>query len=175
MDPKLYNCSFTRSRSAFLATSIMAASALFMPNGGALSKRLSNHVKIMAEKVISNRHRSVEIVLAFMVNIPWMFPGQHSTDDETATYISMATTIAIDLMLHKSIIPKAALGQGSNSTLARGECLDPQAALDIDGFPDVEPWSEQGAALLRSRERCWISLWVVERGFVLTRRVHFTE
>lgn len=164
MDPRLYNCTFTRSRSAFLTTSILAASALFMPTGGALSKRLSNHVKSLANRVIANRHRSIEIVLAFMVNIPWIFPGNRSTDDETCTYISMATTIAIDLMLHKVLVPNNTLEQGSNLSLSRGECLDPRTALDIDGFPDVDPWSEQGGLLLRSRERCWISLWVVERG-----------
>jgi hypothetical protein len=166
MDPQVYNFPFTRSRSAFLTTSVMASSALFQPTDGALSKRLSNHVRFLAERVIARRHRSVEIVLAFMVNIPWMFPGDRSTDDETCTYIAMATTIAIDLLLHKTLMPRNMLDGGAGMTLARGECLDTRTALDIDGYTDIEPWSEKGMLLLRSRERCWISLYVVERGYV---------
>src|SRR6478752_5234709 len=61
LDPRIYTVDFTRSRSAFLYTSIMAASALFMPSAAALSKRLSNHVRTLAHKVVVNRYRSVEI------------------------------------------------------------------------------------------------------------------
>ncbi|CAG7555732.1 unnamed protein product [Fusarium equiseti] len=119
LDPRIYTVEFTRSRSAFLYTSIMAASALFMPSAAALSKRLSNHVRTLAHKVVVKRYRSVEIVLAFMVNIPWMFPGQHSTDDETCTYISIANTVATDLSLHKSLVSPEMLGSGSDIGLAR--------------------------------------------------------
>ena len=76
----------------------------------------------------------------------------------------MATSIAIDLSLHKVLVPTELLQQGSELTLARGECLDTRMALAIDGFPDVEPWSDTGKLLLRNRERCWISLFVLERG-----------
>ncbi|KAK4093121.1 transcriptional regulator family: Fungal Specific TF [Purpureocillium lilacinum] len=169
LDPRIHSVSFTRTRSAFLCTSVMAASALFMPSAAALSKRLSNHVKTLAQRVMLRRHKSVEIVLAFMINIPWMFLGRHSTDDEACVYISMATSIAIDLSLHKVLVPTELLQQGSELTLARGECLDTRMALAIDGFPDVEPWSDTGKLLLRNRERCWISLFVLERGMSLAR------
>ncbi|KAF5576160.1 hypothetical protein FPANT_11061 [Fusarium pseudoanthophilum] len=112
---------------------------------------------------------SVEIVLAFMVNIPWMFPGQHSTDDETCTYISIANTVATDLSLHKSLISPEMIGSGSGIGLARGDCLDPRAALAMDGFPEIDPWSEKGRLFLRNRERCWLSLFVLERGMSLAR------
>lgn len=164
LDPRIYTLSYTRSRSAFLFTSILAASALFWPSTGALSKRLSNHAKTLANQVIPHRYKSTEIVLAFLLNVPWMFPGSHSTNDETAAYISMANTIAIDLSLHKVLVLPKMLGPGSNMTVARGECLDPKTALAIDGFPDVDPLSERGILLLRGRERCWISLFVLERG-----------
>ncbi|KAM5356668.1 hypothetical protein ACJ41O_003314 [Fusarium nematophilum] len=169
LDPRIYTVEFTRSRSAFLYTSIMAASALFMPSAAALSKRLSNHARSLAHRVMVNRYRSVEIVLAFMVNIPWMFPGQHSTDDETCTYISIANTVATDLSLHKSLVSPEMVGSGSGIGLARGDCLDPRAALAMDGFPEIDPWSERGRLLLRSRERAWISLFVLERGMSLAR------
>lgn len=147
----------------------MAASALFMPSAAALSKRLSNHTRTLAHRVMVERYRSVEIVLAFMVNIPWMFPGQHSTDDETCSYISIANTVATDLSLHKSLVSPEMLGSGSGIGLARGDCLDPRAALAMDGFPDVDPWSERGRLFLRNRERCWLSLFVLERGMSLAR------
>ncbi|EMT74589.1 hypothetical protein FOC4_g10000713 [Fusarium odoratissimum] len=169
LDPRIYTVEFTRSRSAFLYTSIMAASALFMPSAAALSKRLSNHARTLAHRVMVNRYRSVEIVLAFMVNIPWMFPGQHSTDDETCTYISIANTVATDLSLHKSLISPEMVGSGSGIGLARGDCLDPRAALAMDGFPEIDPWSEKGRLFLRNRERCWLSLFVLERGMSLAR------
>ncbi|KAF5977884.1 hypothetical protein FCOIX_6216 [Fusarium coicis] len=119
--------------------------------------------------VMVNRYRSVEIVLAFMVNIPWMFPGQHSTDDETCTYISIANTVATDLSLHKSLISPEMVGSGPGIGLARGDCLDPRAALAMDGFPEIDPWSEKGRLFLRNRERCWLSLFVLERGMSLAR------
>ncbi|EWG47535.1 hypothetical protein FVEG_07609 [Fusarium verticillioides 7600] len=169
LDPRIYTVEFTRSRSAFLYTSIMAASALFMPSAAALSKRLSNHARTLAHRVMVNRYRSVEIVLAFMVNIPWMFPGQHSTDDETCTYISIANTVATDLSLHKSLISPEMIGSRSGIGLARGDCLDPRAALAMDGFPEIDPWSEKGRLFLRNRERCWLSLFVLERGMSLAR------
>lgn len=142
----------------------MAASALFWPSGAALSKRLSTHARSIANKVIPNRYKSVEIILAFLINVPWMFPGTHSTNDETAAYVSMANTIAIDLSLHKVLMSPEMLGPNSRLSVARGECLDPRTALAIDGFPDVDPASERGILLLRGRERCWISLFVLERG-----------
>ncbi|CAM1502623.1 Fc.00g073990.m01.CDS01 [Cosmosporella sp. VM-42] len=169
LDPRLYSMEFTRSRSAFLFTSIMAVSALFTPTAAALSKRLSNHTRALAHRVINHQYKSVEIVLAYLVNVPWMFPGQHSTDDETCAYISLANTVATDLSLHKVLVSPELLGPGSGVALARGDCLDPRAALAMDGFPDVEPWSEQGRLLLRNRERCWLSLFVLERGMSLAR------
>jgi len=116
-----------------------------------------------------DRYRSVEIVLAFMVNVPWMFPGKHSTDDETCWYVSMATTMALDLSLHKILVPVSSLrdgaaGRGGVGAIARADCIDPKVALAMDGFADVEPGSEYGLRLLRRRERCWIALFVLERG-----------
>ncbi|KAL2262118.1 hypothetical protein VTK26DRAFT_2416 [Humicola hyalothermophila] len=190
LDPALYTASFTRSRSAFLFTSIAAAAALFMPSASALSRRLSNHCKALVTRIMVDRYRSVEIVLAFMVNVPWMFPGKHSTDDETCWYVSMATTMALDLSLHKVLVNAAALGSGRDGGVppggaqgfglgpglglgrggvARADCIDPKVALALDGFGDVDPASEFGLRLLRRRERCWIALFVLERGMCLAR------
>ncbi|KAI9152274.1 Satratoxin biosynthesis SC1 cluster transcription factor SAT9 [Paramyrothecium foliicola] len=169
LDPRLYTAEFTRSRSSFLFTSIMAASALFMPSCAALSKRLSNHAKTLAHRVMTRRFRSVEIVLAFLVNIPWMFPGKQSMDDETCTYMAMASTMAIDLSLHKSVAPTDRFQSSGSVGVARADYLDPRAALSIDGFLEVDPRSEKGRLLLRSRERCWIALFVLERGMSLAR------
>lgn len=172
LDPKLYTVHFTRSRSAFLFTSIMAASALFRPQDGALFKRLSTHAKNLAHRVVMRRHKSVEIILAFMVNVPWMFPHQHSTDDEAPWYIAMATSIAIDLSVHKLLVPADVLA--SAAAVARGDCVDPRTAMAIDGFDQIDPASELGRRLLRRRERCWIALFVLERGMSLARGRSFT-
>lgn len=174
LDPVLYTVPFTRARSCFLFTSIMAASALFMPNAAALSKRLSNHCKELALRCVARRHRSVEVVLAFMINVPWMVPGEHSTDDDTCWYVSMAATIAIDVQLHKIHMPLEAFRDGSSGNLSRADCIDPKGALILGGFPDVDPLSELGKRLIRRRERCWIALFVLERGMCLARGRSYT-
>ncbi|KAM7190090.1 hypothetical protein V8F33_009677 [Rhypophila sp. PSN 637] len=169
LDPVLYTAAYTRSRSAFLFTSIAAAASLFMPSASALSRRLSNHCKALVNRIMIDRYRSVEIVLAFMVNVPWMFPGKHSTDDETCWYVSMATTMALDLSLHKVLVHVAAIRDGLYGAIARADCLDPKVALALDGYGDVDPEAELGRRLLRRRERCWIALFVLERGMCLAR------
>ncbi|RYP70212.1 hypothetical protein DL771_005599 [Monosporascus sp. 5C6A] len=107
IDPVIHTVDFVRSRSAFLLTSIAAASALFSPSLDALYKRLSNHRQKLASLIVANRYKSVEIVLAFMVNVPWISAGEHWADDETSTYISMALMVALDLSLNKIILPSS--------------------------------------------------------------------
>lgn len=174
LDPVLYTVPWTRSRSSFLFTSILAAAALFIQSAGALSRRLSNHRKWLAHKVIEKRHRSTEIVLAYMVNVPWMDPGEHSTDDETCWYISMAATIAIDLQLPRISTPSARFQSGSSADLARQDFMDPAVALRQGGFKDIDPNSELGRRLVRRRERCWIALFALERGMCLARGRNYT-
>lgn len=167
LDPILHTVSFVRSRSAFLFTSILAASALFLPKAEALSTRLSNHTTHLVRTVISKRYRSVEIVLAFMVNIPWMTPAQHWADDETCAYLSMALTQALDLSLNKIVVPSPTIRPaGFLDRVAKAECIDTVKALQLDGFPNVDPSSALGRRLLRTRERAWLALFVLDRGCV---------
>jgi hypothetical protein len=112
-----------------------------------------------------NRHRSPEIVLAFMVNIPWMSPGKHWADDETCTYLAMALAIAMDISLNKLIIPQLSVSQHNDlGNIARSECISARKALSLDGFDDVDPSSSWGQMLLRRRERIWLALFVLDRG-----------
>lgn len=167
LDPVLHTAGFVRSRSAFLFTSILAASALFLPKAEALAKRLANHRNHLAKSVISNRNRSVEIVLAFMVNIPWMQPAQHWADDQTCAFLSMALTLALDLSLNKIVVPSPTIRPaGFLDRVAKAECIDSAKALQLDGFPQVDPSSAWGRRLLRTRERVWLALFVLDRGYV---------
>jgi hypothetical protein len=147
---------------------------MFIPTAGALYKRLSSHSKLLARNVSANRNRSPEIVLAFMVNVPWMAPGKHWSDDETCSYMSSALTIAVDISLNKLILPSpsdslAGLSEGR----AQSDFITARKALDMDGFPDVDPNSDLGRRLLRRRERFWLALFVLDRGYgwhyILTR------
>jgi hypothetical protein len=166
LDPTLHTAAFVRSRSAFLFTSILAASALFLPKAEALSKRLSNHRNFLAQKVMSDRSRSVEIVLAFMVNIPWMTPEKHWADDQTCAYLSMALTLALDLSLNKIVVPSPTIRPaGFLDRVAKAECIDSAKALQLDGFPQVDHSSVWGRRLLRTRERVWLGLFVLDRGY----------
>jgi hypothetical protein len=156
-------------RSAFLFTSILAASALFLPSTAALSKRLSVHRKNLAHRIMVNRNRSPEIVLAFLVSIPWMSPGKHWADDEACTYLAMALTIAMDISLNKLIIPSPGVQQNGNmGNIAKSECISARKALSLDGFDDVDPSSTWGQRLLRRRERIWLALFTLDRGSVLS-------
>lgn len=135
-----------------------------MTSAAALSKRLSKHCRFLAQYVISQRRRSIEIVLAFMVNVPWMPPGNYLGDDDTCSYIAMALTIALDLSLNKIVTPSSFLDGGILKRLARADCIDAKRVLHMDGFVDVDSDSEWGRRLIRRRERAWIALFVVERG-----------
>ncbi|KAJ5151760.1 hypothetical protein N7492_010055 [Penicillium capsulatum] len=174
LDPLVHTASFVRAQSAFLFTSIMAAAALFLPSAAALSKRLSRHGKWLAKRIMTHRHRSVEIVLAFMVNVPWMAPGAHLGDDDTCSYIAMALTVALDLSLNKIVSPPSGFDHDRLNRLARADFIDGKRALHMDGFDDVDPHSEWGRRLLRRRERTWIALFVVERGVCLARGRSYT-
>jgi hypothetical protein len=119
----------------------------------------------MARHVIKNRYRSIEIVLAFMLNIPWMSPGEHWSDDETCSYMAMALTIAMDVSLNKLILrPGSTLADVPRGT-AKFDCITARRALDLDGFLDVDAKSTFGRRLLRSRERVWLALFVLDRGY----------
>ncbi|OTB10727.1 hypothetical protein K445DRAFT_322743 [Daldinia sp. EC12] len=169
IDPVIHTVEFVRGRSAFLLTSIAAASALFSPSMESLYKRLSNHRQKLASLIMAKRYKSVEIILAFMVNIPWISAGEHWADDETSTYLSMALTIALDLSLNKVILPPSTEPRSPRDTIAISDCISSRKALSIDGFGDVDPESPKGRRLLRRRERTWLSLFVLERGVCLAR------
>jgi hypothetical protein len=170
LDPALHTTAFVRSRSAFLFTSILAASATFMPNTAALARRLAGHRERLAQRVINKRHRSVEIVLAFMVNVPWMSPGKHWTDDETCAFLSMALTLALDLQLNKIVVPSPTIRPpGFLEKIAKADCIDASKALQLDGFGNIDPTSAGGRRLLRTRERVWLALFVLDRGICLAR------
>ncbi|KXJ89128.1 hypothetical protein Micbo1qcDRAFT_235467 [Microdochium bolleyi] len=169
IDPVIHTVDFVRRRSAYLLTSIAAASAMFLPSMEALYKRLSNHRRHLAGLIMSRRFKSVEIILAFMVNVPWLSAGEHWADDETSTYMSMALTIALDLSINKIILPATAEPNSPRGTVASSECISARRALAVDGFAHIDPNSLMGKRLLRRRERVWLSLFVLERGVCLAR------
>ncbi|KAI1738640.1 hypothetical protein F4680DRAFT_424518 [Xylaria scruposa] len=169
IDPVIHTVDFVRRRSAFLFTSIAAASALFSPSLEALHRRLSRHRLKLADLVMTKRYKSVEIVLAFMVNIPWIPAGEHWADDETSTYMSMALSIAVDLYLNKIILPSSPDAPFSKDNIPSSDQISSRRALNVDGFTDIDPVSETGRRLLRRRERTWLSLFVLERGVCLAR------
>ncbi|KAF2757485.1 hypothetical protein EJ05DRAFT_511287 [Pseudovirgaria hyperparasitica] len=174
LDPFLYTLDFIRKRSSFLLTSIMAASSLFISYTDALAKRLSIHTKVLAQRVIAQRLRSVEIVLAFIVNIPWMPPGDHSADDDTGLYLATAMSIALDLSLDKIILPSSYIDRKVLDRIPNADCIDARKALTMDGFDGVDPSTEWGRRLCNNRERIWIALFVLERGVCLARGRRYT-
>ncbi|KAK8214091.1 hypothetical protein IWZ01DRAFT_431916 [Phyllosticta capitalensis] len=170
LDREIHSIDFIRGRSSFLFTSILSSAALFIPSAAAISKRLSLHCKKLAHNAMTERYKSVEIVLAFMVNVPWLSFGNHWADDETCTYLSSALTIAMDLSLHKIVVPSPSKPSTMGLQQPLGaDCIDARKALSLDGFDNVDPQSEWGRRLLRRRERTYISLFVLDRGVCLAR------
>lgn len=171
LDEVLHTANRVRARSAFLYTSILASAALFLPDAAALSVRLSNHNKHLFRHVINGVYRSLEIVLALMVSIPWMRPGRTwSTNDETCLYLSTALTLAIDMSLNKIATPSATMRpQGVMARIAQADCIAARKALNIDGHTSIEPDSILGRRYLRARERTWLALFSLDRGVCLAR------
>ncbi|KAH9872212.1 hypothetical protein IAQ61_005047 [Plenodomus lingam] len=169
LDPVVHTLPFVRNRSAFLFTTLLAMTAIFLPETASLAKRLLLHRRFLAEQVIVRKFRSVEIVLAFMVSIPWMPPGSHASDDDTSLYLATALSIALDMSLDKVITPSSSFDQELVRQTPKAECLHATKALAMDGFEDIDPNSEWGQRLLRRRERVWIALFVLERGVCLAR------
>ncbi|KAK9572081.1 hypothetical protein V6Z88_000462 [Aspergillus fumigatus] len=79
----------------------------------------------------------------------------------------MALTVALDLSLNKIVTPSTGFDSTLQNRLAKADCIDAKRALYMDGFEAVDPASEWGRRLLRRRERAWIALFVLERGYVL--------
>ncbi|KAH7066755.1 hypothetical protein BKA63DRAFT_537211 [Paraphoma chrysanthemicola] len=169
LDPVVHTLPFVRNRSAFLFTTLLAMTAIFLTEAASLAKRLLLHRRFLAEQVIVKKFKSVEIVLAFMISIPWMPPGKHASDDDTSLYLATALSISLDLSLDKIITPTTALTQEQIRQIPRAEYLDARKALVMDGLEDIDVDSELGQRLLRRRERVWISLFVLERGVCLAR------
>ncbi|KAF2011162.1 hypothetical protein BU24DRAFT_378071 [Aaosphaeria arxii CBS 175.79] len=169
MDPVVHTLSFVRNRSAFLFTSVLTASSRFVPGMGALSRRLLLHRLSLAQHVIAKRLRSVEIVLAFIINVPWMHPQHYASDDDTGVYIGVALSIALDLSLNKIVTPSWSFDPAIMKRVGKADCIDARKALATDGFEDIDPTSEWGQRLLRRRERAWFALFVLERGVCLAR------
>jgi hypothetical protein len=143
--------------------------AIFLPETGALAKRLLLHRRYLAEQVIVRKFKSVEIILAFMVSIPWMPPGAYASDDDTSLYLATSLSIALDLSIDKIVTPSSFLTQDDIRRIPKADCLDARRALAMDGFEDIDPSSDWGQRLLRRRERVWIALFVLERGVCLAR------
>ncbi|KAL5115471.1 hypothetical protein ACEQ8H_006612 [Pleosporales sp. CAS-2024a] len=169
LDPLVHTTRFVRTRSAFLFTTLLAMAAIFLPETGALAKRLLLHRRFLAEQVIVRKYKSVEIVLAFMVSIPWMPPGSYASDDDTSLYLATSLSIALDLSLDKIVTPATFLSPEDLARIPKADCVDARRALSMDGFEDIDPSSEWGQRLLRRRERVWIALFVLERGVCLAR------
>lgn len=95
-----------------------------------------------------------------------MAPGNCLGDDDACAYIAMGLTVALDLSLNKIVVPSSSFDSSLMKRLAKADCIDAKRALHMDGFDDVDAGSEWGRRLLRRRERAWIALFVLERGYV---------
>jgi hypothetical protein len=169
LDPSLFTVPYLRQRSAFLLTSLLASSAKFLPGNAVLSDRLSSHVQLLTKHVVNENLRSVEIVIALLVNVPWAPVISGVLSEDVACFnVALALKIALDLNLNRPVT-----FQTQDHRMDRGG-MTAAKALVIDGHPDLNPDSGHARILLRQRERTWIALFVLERGVCLARGREFT-
>jgi hypothetical protein len=169
LDPSLFTVPYLRQRSAFLLTSLLASSAKFLPGNAVLSDRLSSHVQLLTKHVVNENLRSVEIVIALLVNVPWAPVISGVLSEDVACFnVALALKIALDLNLNRPVT-----FQTQDHRMDRGG-MTAAKALVIDGHPDLNPDSGHARILLRQRERTWIALFVLERGVCLARGRDFT-
>ena len=78
----------------------------------------------------------------------------------------MALTIAVDVSLNKLIVPSPSDAlAGIHVGRPPSDCISARKALDLDGFYNIEPDSDFGRRLLRRRERIWLALFTLDRGW----------
>ena len=81
LDRRLHTVHYIRQRSSLLITAILAAASKFAHGAAAMSRRLQDHQARLIRRVAMDGFRSVEIVLAFLVCVPWMSPTEHMSED----------------------------------------------------------------------------------------------
>lgn len=151
---------------------MLAASAYFLETATELADKLSCHVKFLVDVIVREGYRSPEIVLGFILNVPWMETGSLSspTPDKTCYYLSTALSMAIDLSLYKIVIPSSVpRPQALLERLTPQNSLTAAVALHLDCHEDLLPSSDVARRALRSRERIWLCLYALEQGVCLAR------
>lgn len=172
LDPNLHTLAYVRSRSAFLFTSILRASSLFVDTAADLCRRLSAHVKHLVHIITTKTYRSPEIVLGFILIVPFLDTGTFlsPTQDVTCYYLATALSIAIDLSLHKIVVPSTTpRPQAVLEKLMPQNSIAVDKALHIDNHYNLVASSHIARRILRSRERIWLCLYVLEQGVCLAR------
>jgi hypothetical protein len=126
-------------------------------------------VQLLTKHVVNENLRSVEIVIALLVNVPWTSIVSGVASEDVACFnVALALKIALDLNLNKPVTL-----QTQDQRMDRGG-INAAKALLIDGHADLDPESHHARVLLRQRERTWIALFVLERGVCLARGRDFT-
>ncbi len=136
------------------------------------STRLGIHLRNLLVQIIRFGYKSVDIVTAFLVIIPWISPGEHVSDDPTTQYAALAVNMALDLHMDKPVDCRPGYGVlevidvhggGGNASYA-GISLSPEQVCAIDGLREVELGKEMLGRLFRSRQRIWLALFILDRG-----------
>lgn len=104
-----------------------------------------------------------------------MAPAKCWSEDRTCTLLAIALSLAFDLSLYKIVLPSTTIRPASFwNSVAKADCIDGAKALQLEGFSDVTPSSPIGRRILRTRERAWLALFVLDRGVCLARGRPYT-
>lgn len=83
LDPRIHSLSYIRARSPFLLTAICLVSAYFNDKCSHLSHHLSMHIDTLLARMLTEGHRSIELVQGLCLLAAWA-PARDDADTERA-------------------------------------------------------------------------------------------
>jgi hypothetical protein len=148
LDPCLHTVAYVRQRSALLFNSVCSVAAQFVQGQAALCRRLNRHNEGLIVHIISQSCKSIEIVQGLIVYCSWLSPSPRMIDELTFTYLTIAVSMAFELGL---------------SLPTRAGSMSPSNLPSSSSTADMQGGHNR---LVRNRERCWLTLFVYDRGCV---------
>ncbi|KAK5236752.1 hypothetical protein LTR47_001930 [Exophiala xenobiotica] len=174
LDPMLHTPEFVRSRSALLFTWILAISAQYDHQSGAISKRLRIHGEHLSKHVHASGAKSVEIAQGYYISLLSAAPANTLAEERSWLYTIHAFGVAAELGLDReaptSGLSHNILGLKRPSQLAARHYQDLESSVAASGeLGDQADDPAFAERLARNRERTWLRILLWERAHSAAR------
>ena len=170
----LHTPEFVRSRSALLFTWVLAISAEYDHESGAISKRLRIHGEHLSRRVHAKGFKSVEIAQGYYISLLSAAPANTLAEERSWLYTIHAFGVAAELGLDRQ---SRSLGLSNNVVAPKKASLESSQANQDFGSahiasgeqaspPSASTYTER---LARNRERTWLRILLWERAHSAAR------